>query len=309
MERTSHRNPQGINDPVKPLILAALTLAVTFAGCVQSGEGVEISHVHGMAYEPGQGAAFVATHQGLARGVPDDGSWSWGYVGSDRYDYMGFTQDAERPGVFYSSGHPSNAREYGGVHLGLRRSVDAGESWEQRSLKGEVDFHALTSIPGRDGWLAGAWQGAIKVSTDGGLTWTDHPAPPAQVLALAGAQGRLLAGTRMGLYEARDLEAFTDWVPVKGEGSPSFVSAVAASPGGWAIFVSTGNTQVGSTYRSLDGGATWAQLSPPALRDAAAPAIFAVDPLDSAHVFASTSDALVMESMDQGATWATIRQP
>lgn len=293
---------------MKVLILAALSLVLALAGCTQPEGDVEISHVHGLAYEPGQKAVFVATHHGLARGVQDGAAWTWSYVGNDRFDYMGFTQDAERPGVFYSSGHPSNPQEYGGVHLGLRRSLDAGETWEQRSLKGEVDFHALTSIPGREGWLAGAWQGAIKVSTDGGATWTDHPAPPAQVLALAGAPGRLLAGTTMGLYEARDLEAFTDWLPVGGENSPSFVSAVAASPDGEAVFVSTGNGRAGSTHRSLDGGSSWAQLSPAALRETAAPVIFAVDPLDAAHVFASTSDALVMESLDQGATWTTIRQ-
>jgi hypothetical protein len=50
------------------------------------------------------------------------------------------------------------------------------------------------------------------------------------------------------------------------------------------------------------------QLSPNALRDAAAPVIFAVDPNDARHVFASTAGGHVMESSDQGAMWTTIRQ-
>lgn len=308
MERRNHRSRKGLEGAVKVLVFAFICIPVALAGCVQSGEGVDISHVHGLAYEPRQGAVFVATHHGLARGLPDGDSWSWRYVGSDRYDYMGFTQDAARPGVFYSSGHPSNPPEYGGVHLGLRRSLDAGETWEQRSLKGQVDFHALTSIPGAEGWIAGYWQGAIKVSGDGGARWTDHSAPPVQVVALAGAPGRLLAGTTAGLYEARDLEAFTDWRAVGAEGLPSFVSAVAAAPEGEALYAATGDGSAGSTYRSLDGGASWMQLSPNALRDAAAPVIFAVDPNDARHVFASTAGGHVMESSDQGAMWTTIRQ-
>lgn len=293
---------------VKFLVLAVICIPLALAGCVDPDNGPDISHVHGLAFEPGDDAVFVATHNGLAKGVEDNGSWSWNYVGSDRYDYMGFTQDAGRPGVFYSSGHPDDPSTYGGVHLGLRRSMDGGETWEQRSLKGEVDFHALTSLPGQEGWIAGHWQGVTKVSTDGGATWTDHPAPPAQVIALAGAPDRLLAGTTAGLFEARDLESFTDWQAVDAEGLPTFVSAVAASPDGQALFASTGNNRVGSTYRSTDGGATWTELEQTGLKENPRPVLFAVDPDDAGHVFASTSDALVMESHDQGATWKTIRQ-
>lgn len=265
--------------------------------------------MHGLAYEAAQEAVFVATHDGLARGVSDGDGWSWRYVGDDRYDYMGFTQDAESPGTFYSSGHPDDADAYGGFHLGLRRSTDAGQTWEQRSLKGEVDFHALTSLPGQEGWLAGDWRGTLKVSTDGGATWTDHPAPPAPVLALAGTEGRLVAGTTAGLYEARDLESFEDWTPVASEGLPAFVSAVTASPDGQTLFASTGDSRSGSTYRSLDAGATWTELEAPQLRGQAFPVLFATDQTDPGHVFASTADALVMESRDHGATWTTIRQP
>lgn len=287
--------------------LAALGLALSLAGCAQPGEDAAISHVHGLAYEPTQGAVYVATHNGLAKGVLDQGAWSWEYVGNDRYDYMGFTQDAEQPGVFYSSGHPDRPHAYGGVHLGLRRSMDAGETWEQRSLKGEVDFHALTSIPGQGGWLAGYWQGVIKVSEDRGATWRDHPAPPAQVLALAGTTDRLLAGTTAGLYEARDLAQFDDWTLVQGEATPSFVSAIATSPDGQALFASARGGGAVHAVRSVDGGASWTAMQAPALEGATAPVVFAVDPHDAHHVFASTAQGGVMGSTDQGETWTTIR--
>lgn len=292
---------------MKPLLLLLLVTALVAAGCTGPGADVEISHVHGMAFEPTSGAVFLATHNGLAKGAPAGDGRSWDYVGSDRYDYMGFTQDAERPGVFYSSGHPSDPQSFGGVHLGLRRSTDGGQTWEQRSLKGEVDFHALSSIPGEEGWLAGHWQETIKVSRDGGATWSDNPAPPARVVALAGGPERLLAGTAAGLWEARDLESFGDWTAVDAEGLPSVVIAVAVSTDGQTLFASAVDEGAVKSYSSNDGGATWTETGPPGLRGLSSPVLFAVDPTDADHVFASTTDALVMESKDRGATWTTIR--
>lgn len=294
----------------KAIVLAAIVAATVLAGCSQPepASDVEFTHVHGLAYDPGRGALFVATHNGLVKGVAEADAWSWTYVGADRYDYMGFTQDAEAPGVFYSSGHPDDRQAYGGANLGLRRSVDGGETWEQRSLRGEVDFHALTSIPGREGWLAGYWQGAVKVSTDAGATWTDHAGPPAQVIALAGAPGSLVAATASGLFETRDLESFGNWTAVEAEGLPPVVVTVAVSADGESWFVTAAEGQSGSTYRSVDGGASWTELTPAALRDVSAPVLFAGDPEDSSHVFASTADGLVMESKDRGATWTTVRE-
>jgi photosystem II stability/assembly factor-like uncharacterized protein len=290
------------------LVTASVAMSL-LAGCVGPGGGeIDVSHVHGLAYDPEAEAVFVATHDGLARGTQDGADWSWVYVGPDRFDYMGFTQDAERAGVFYSSGHPSNPATFGGSHLGLRRSTDGGETWEQRSLKGQVDFHALTSIPGDEGWLAGAWQGAIKVSRDGGGTWTDHPAPRAQVYALAGAPGRLLAGTSEGLLATADLGTFGNWTRVDTDGLPKTVVTVAASADGAALFATAATGQLLSTYASADGGATWSPIDADGLRAPNGPVLFAVDAADSAHVFASTADGHVLESRDQGATWATLRR-
>lgn len=295
---------------MKTIVLAASMACLALAGCIEPEDAadVEIRHVHGLAYHPGQDAVFVATHNGLAKGVASGGTWSWSYVGSDRYDYMGFTQDAERSGLFYSSGHPDDPYQYGGFHLGLRRSTDGGETWEERSLKGEVDFHALTSIPGQEGWLVGHWERTIKLSTDGGATWADRPAPPPEhVPALAAAEGRLIAATTSGLYEATDLERLENWTHLQTDGLPSLVTAVAMSRDGTFLLASAVNGTSGGTYRSTDGGATWSALEPAALHGVPEPVFFAIDPEDTAHVFASTAHALVMESRDQGATWTTIR--
>ena len=290
---------------MKAIVAIVPLLAVALAGCADGPADIDIRHVHGLAYDPVQDALFVATHHGLARGS-HDGDWTWRYVGSDRFDYMGFTQDAERPGVFYASGHPDDPHTYGAVHLGLRRSLDSGATWQERSLRGLVDFHALTSLPGAEGWVAGFWQGAIKVSRDGGATWQDDEAPPGTVLALAAAPGQLMAGTDSGLWVARDLDTLGDWT-LMGEGLPAVVTSLAAATDGMTMLASAAVGQSVASYRSLDAGASWTKLAVPQLSDQPAPVVFAFDPSDASHAFASTSDGRIMESDDDGSAWTTIR--
>lgn len=282
--------------------LAGVLLMVLLAGCQAPAErNVSISHVHGLAYDPGAGALYVATHHGVARGTSDGDAWDWEYVGEDRHDYMGFTQDAIASGTFYSSGHPANPREFGGVHLGLRRSTDGARTWEQRSLQGDVDFHALTGLTSGEGHLAGFYGGTLKVSRDAGATWQDHP-QPIVIYALARSDGHLWAGTPSGLKRTSDYSTWSD------VGHLGAVGSVAAARDGQLLVVWTGHDRGGAAQRSLDGGATWEPLSNAPLRDAPAPVVFAMDPANASHLFASTASATILESRDKGATWETIRQ-
>lgn len=265
---------------------------------------LDISHVHGLAYDSRSDTVLMATHHGLARGVRSDGSWTWEFVG-DSYDYMGFTKDPEQAGTFYSSGHPDNPHDYGATHLGLRRSTDGGLTWEQRSLKGEVDFHALTAMPGAAGWLAGHWQGKTKVSVDGGATWTDHASPPASVLAFAGTREALLAGTSAGLFRTTDLQGFVTWEHLPGINS--LVSSVAATPDGLHLLAGTGDGKVGSTFRSLDGGMTWTQIRSDGLTEAPGQVHFAFDDSDPSHAFAALAGGRLMETFDAGLMWQKVR--
>ncbi len=286
-------------------LLAAVVVILALAGCGQPiGDAIEISHVHGLAYDASVDTLYVATHHGLARGVRDGGAWTWSYIG-DPFDYMGFTQDANRSDTFYSSGHPDDPRIFGGVHLGLRRSTDAGVTWEQRSLKGEVDFHALTALHGGEGWLAGFWQGFTKVSRDGGLTWTNHTAPGA-VIALGSAEGQLLAATSTGLYRTKDLAGFAAWERLAGPGT-GVISSVAASRDGTNLLSGTGDGRTGATYRSGDAGATWTQLTHPALASAPGQVLFAFEQGDASHAFAALGDGTMLESTDAGVSWSKVR--
>lgn len=293
--------------PMQRALVVGSLVVVALAGCAGAppSDGFAVSHVHGVAYDASTGRVYLATHHGLARGEPGDGGWSWSYVGP-RDDYMGFTQDTEAQGTFYTSGHPGDPQAFGGVHLGLRRSTDGGETWEQRSLKGQVDFHALSALHGEAGGLVGSWQGALKVSLDGGATWTDHQGPPVAVVALATGPGRVLAATPAGLWETRDTVTFTNWIRVPGP-SQGMVSSVASSPDGATLLAGTGDGKSGGTFRSTDRGETWSRIDHATLRDAAGQVPFAFDRNDARHAFAALADGRLLESRDAGASWSSIR--
>ena len=279
------------------LVGVTTTLALLLAGCgapAQRG-GVDVTHVHGLDYVGGQ--VYVATHHGLVFGAPSGKSWYWDYVGHERYDFMGFTTNGE---TFYSSGHPDDPYKFGGTMLGLRRSTDQGHNWEQRSLKGQADFHALTIEPG-SGDLLGYWRNVIR-SSDGGLTWENLTSPPAQVFALAAGPGKIWAGTLGGLYVSPDGMNWTTG-PLQGA-----IASITASQDGQQLLATQISNQGGAAWKSADGGLTWSQVSGhKILEKPQAPILFAFDRADLRHVLAADAAGTVIESTDAGDSWKTLR--
>lgn len=277
----------------KAATLLAVALCAILAGCAQPRQqAVELAHIHGLA---AQGPTlYVATHTGLATLDLDGGGVQ--LVGSSRDDFMGFVADWEDPGVFYSSGHPSDPRAFGGVHLGLRRSMDGGITWEQRSLAGQVDFHALVALPGA-GRIAGWWDGQLMASDDGGAGWRNVPMPQ-RPLALAASEGTLWAGTLEGLLRSGD--EGVSWNPVPGAPAEPFTS-LALSRDGQAILAALPSTSVSRLVASTDGGLTWSHLEAPGTVGA-----LAIDPQDGARWFVGLAHGGVTASSDAGATWSTL---
>lgn len=293
------------------LLSLVAVFALFMAGC--SGPGarspsVDFHHVHGVGYLPESNQILVATHRGLIVGNQTDGEWSWGYAGSERYDYMGFTQDGADPRVLYSSGHPDDPRAYGGVHLGLRRSTDGGATWEQRSLKGKVDFHELSAIPGVAGGIVGVWLDKMMESRDGGLTWTNHTAPAPFVHDVAVTDHHVYVATPEGLAGGQ-LGNASNWTRLSDPASGRVATVLAANHNASLMLAGTGDGRTGATYRSVDAGRTWSILDTELLRDAGIPPVFAFDANNQAHVFAATVGGAVLESRDYGVTWSVLRRP
>lgn len=285
---------------------------LALAGCSSPSEveaGVDFSHVHGLGYDSTTNTIYVATHHGLILGKPSGDRWTWDYAGLERYDYMGFTQDATNASILYSSGHPDDPRAYGGVHLGVRRSTDGGVTWEQRSLKGQVDFHSLTSIPGVEGGLVGVWRSSLMESRDGGLTWVNHTIPGTYLpFDAAVTDHHVYVASADGLL-ADHMGNTSSWKQhAGGHDEVGTFYAIAAAADGSVMFAGTGNGRSGTTYRSTDSGETWNRTEHESLKAAAVPLVFAFDPADGQHVLAATTGGSILESGDAGLTWKMLRK-
>lgn len=265
------------------LVLSACSATPGPAG-TQETEGaagsLPSSHVHGLAVDPESGQVLLATHEGLFDVTDQPGT----RIG-DVNDLMGFspTQD---PGVFYASGHPGPGSKMPNP-MGLIRSSDGGQTWEQLSRQGESDFHALTTT--KTGILG--YDGTLRATTDG-KTWTpvDVDFAPA-VLAGHPNSDTVLATTTGGLQRSTD--AGKTWSLTTD--TPLIQFAAFASPA-----EAFGVEPDGTVHLSLDGGATWAQAGK---IDGTVQAIAAAKgPDGKPGIWAATTEEIVVSS-DGGATF------
>ncbi|ARJ07550.1 hypothetical protein B5808_19315 (plasmid) [Cnuibacter physcomitrellae] len=148
----------------------------------------EFGHVHGLGYDPGAGIVFAATHLGVwalpASELPS--SFGAGSLASPpdgvplliedrRQDTMGFfvTND----GLLLASGHPDPTDTAAPTNLGLISSDTAAREWTTVSLAGEADFHDIAATTTSTGasriYGYDATRGLIRISDDGGTTWSD----------------------------------------------------------------------------------------------------------------------------------------
>ncbi|AUD13017.1 MULTISPECIES: F510_1955 family glycosylhydrolase [unclassified Planococcus (in: firmicutes)] len=106
---------------------AAMELEVPFDGMMD--------HVHGMGYIEENGGLYFASHHGLK--VNRDGNWT--EIEDQYHDFMGFNATATG---FVSSGHPDMQSGMQNP-LGIKRSDDGGETFDDLGFEGETDFHEM----------------------------------------------------------------------------------------------------------------------------------------------------------------------
>lgn len=233
------------------IVIGSLAAAASTAGAfVASRRGGErsaapvIAHVHGLGINPADGSLHVATHTGTFR-IAGDGPVD--RVGKTAQDTMGFT--VVGPNHFLGSGHPDAAgfRQGKPPRLGLIESTDAGDTWDSRSLSGEVDFHALAASQGTTyGHDAGT--NRLLASTDN-ATWETRSTVKIFGFAVDPARvDHLVASGPETTLDSTD--GGRTWRPVSG--APRLV-ALSWAPAGtlWGV------DGTGSAHRSTDGGATW----------------------------------------------------
>jgi hypothetical protein len=250
------------------------------------GDEPGVAHVHGLGVNPADGALHVATHYGTFR-IPEGGSAE--RVGGSYQDTMGFTVTG--PDTFLGSGHPDVAGMRAGQPglLGLIESSDAGRTWANQSLSGEVDFHALAYAHGQVyGWdstssefmvsadqrtwdirstlplhgfavdpadadrVVAVTAGGVQASSDGGRTWSAPFGPRLVVIAWA-PRGALWGVDAAGAVQRSD-DRGQRWEPVgRLPGEPQALNATSDAL--WAA--AAAHDEPTGIYRSGDDGQTW----------------------------------------------------
>lgn len=241
-----------MSTPPLRILLPSLIAAATLVGCsspaptggAAAPPPVEftssLAHVHGLHVDA-DGTVLAGSHTGLFA-IGSDGNLS--RVGSSDDDFMGLS-GVPATDILFTSGHPGESSAAANP-LGLRSSNDGGLSWSDRSLEGQVDFHALTAderiLIGFDGSTG------LLVSADRGSTWS----PGAAVLtaSLAITNSGVWAVTPDGLQHSTDTAR--TFSPVAG--APNLVLLAGAGDALWGIDTD------GYAWRSRNG-TDWQQRS------------------------------------------------
>ncbi|MDQ4051339.1 MAG: exo-alpha-sialidase [Actinomycetota bacterium] len=182
------------------LLLAASACSSDGESSTSDGSGsapvAQMEHIHGIGVDPDNGAIYAGTHYGLFR--IEDGTAT--RVADRVQDFMGFT--VAGPDHFLASGHPGEGQG-GHGSVGLIESTDAGKTWQELSLGGEADFHALEYRHGRVYGL-NAMTGQLLVSDDM-ESWEELSREPIADFAVSPKDANvLIATTPRGLVQSND---------------------------------------------------------------------------------------------------------
>lgn len=268
-------------------VVAAVAVALWLYGNPSDEEvaGLEpgMSHVHGLGRNPADGATYVATHSGvfkLADGADPR------RVADRHQDTMGFT--VAGPDRFLASGHPDLTDESLPTHLGLIESTDAAETWQEVSLGGRADLHALDVGPG--GIVAFDARSGQLMRSEDGRAWTSvAQGAVVDVAADPTNAGSVLVTTPDGVlvsYDARGrAEVLRDAPPVVFVDWPEENVLVAAGADG-------------QLYRSEDRGESFEPAGDPL----GTPQAMDV----SGEAWLVATETGVLRSIDEGETWETL---
>ncbi len=187
---------------------AAMELEVPFDGTMD--------HVHGMGYIEENGGLYFASHHGLK--VHRDGKWA--EIEDQYHDFMGF--NATSTG-FVSSGHPDMQSGMQNP-LGIKRSDDGGETFEDLGFEGETDFHEM----------------AVSYNTHNLFVF--NPQPNSEMAA--------------GFHRSDD--AGESWQQTAAEGLEGKVSYLAMHPDDSMMIAAASNQGI---FLSEDGGESFARIT------------------------------------------------
>jgi photosystem II stability/assembly factor-like uncharacterized protein len=247
---------------------------------------------------------------------PEAGAWAYArtlkqvYRSDDRGRTWVPVPDLDRRAYGFALG--ADGAHYAALKGQVARSDDGGLHWTffDNGLHPGTDvldlavvFYAPPLSPplvgGKEGGVlyAAAWEGFYR-SEDGGRTWKrcSEGLGNVEVDALAwDGQGRLLAGTRMGIYRrAPDADR---WEPLPRGFQDRHVHVFESDPDSQVFYAGTD----GGLLRSADGSQTWVEVTS-GLTGRGMPDL-AVDPQSPEHLYVRLKFERVYESWDGGQNW------
>jgi hypothetical protein len=247
----------------------------------KNADAEALGHVHGLGVDPADNTLYVASHNGVFR-ITGDGERE--RVADRWQDTMGFA--VVGPGHFLGSGHPDLTEEDLPSSLGLIESTDGAETWEEVSLLGDADLHAIEPVGDRI-YAYDSHTGSL-VTTTNRTDWDTIVTQPLYDLAANAADpATVYATTDQGIL----VSSTNQGEPVEVAGAPTLTGMdwqpdgplVGVAPDGAVMVTDDPTTGQWRKAGALDGPAE------------------AVDTIaDRWHAATATG---VYESTDDGATW------
>ncbi|WP_088008787.1 F510_1955 family glycosylhydrolase [Indiicoccus explosivorum] len=272
------------------------------AEAVPTESEIELTHVHGLGITGDGAALYVPAHDGLK--VFEDSVWRAAEVAP--HDFMGFSMVDDG---FYTSGHPAPGSDLKNP-FGVSRSTDMGETLENLSLYGEIDFHAMDV-----GYNSHAIyvinpqpnsvmdEAGLYYSTDDAATWTHSAAEgiSGQLMAIAvhpTEEGTVAAAGEQGVFVSEDFgETFTEVTDI-----PS--TAVEFAPDGTLLAGGVADPFTLTVFS--DDFSEGTALPIPELSGQNAISYIAVNPENEEQIFFSTFERDIYLSEDGGESWEQI---
>lgn len=254
-----------------------------------AAEDTHMEHIHGLGINEADGALMIASHYGLFR-LDDDGPVRV----SEVQDFMGFTVAEE--GLLLASGHPGQGQD-APTNLGLIASIDDGATWDEVSLGGEADFHALDALGERIYGVDATSGQQLMISDDGGETWETSNAPAMASLTVDPRDADTVIGT-------------TEEGPVlSDDGGQEFLALDGAPVLQFVDWAADGTLYgmdpAAGVHRSLDDGATWEQVGEVGSTAEGHPE--AIHAVDQDEVWAAVGGS-VLHSTDGGESFDVVHE-
>ena len=259
-----------------------------------------ITHIHGLYFGAG-GALHVPGHRGIVRYTSDH----WIRLPGPAHDFAGFAASRD---VLDGSGHREAGSSNAGA-LGLKTSVDGGETWRSNTQLDGSDFHIIAA-----GYLSAAVYllneaPSAQLPAPGiyGKRATSEPWKRAAMRGLAGEvkaiavhpsdTASLVVGTQSGLFLTRN--SGDSFVLIS---SKRPVFAASFDPSGEAVWFGTYDRVAKLVRLDLEAGLTARDVALPPLKGDAI-AHIAFNPFNTVEMAIATARRNLFVSRDEGANW------